>query len=260
MIDVYILTIKAINSAENIALKKMLQEFGGFSVHFINGITGETITANEYYRLIKNYIKNTGVFVTPSEAACSIGHKFALEALIKSGKNRAVILEDDVILCSSSLNKLRNVFYFESKGSSIIHLGGIDGIEDAFRGLRGLLVSKEPEIYLLDNDSLGSLWRTVAYLIDRNCALNLVNFIRDNIFIADDYCYMVKNNLVEKIYFSNVVKHPVVLQNSGIEAERNTKPIFYSRISLFSRIKNKIKYLHDYRLRKNYKYFLYDLV
>lgn len=77
MIDVYVLTIKSAYSQQNVKLKKTIEKFGGFSVKFINGITGDKFSANEYYDLVKNYIKNTGVFITPSEAACCIGHKYA---------------------------------------------------------------------------------------------------------------------------------------------------------------------------------------
>lgn len=95
-------------------------------------------------------------------------------------------------------------------------------------------------------------------------AKSLIALSKNDFIVADDWNYLVKNNIIHKIFLADFVDHPTDLSTSNIENERKLGRLDKKRndkdkkVPLSLRLKKAIKIRTMWRLRlmslKAYRY------
>ncbi len=240
-IHAYIISLKNSDDPRIVELSSLLRA-NGFDARFVNAVYGPGMDARSYFMSIQKYFQLTKRLLTPSELGCTLSHKKAYEEFLLTGDSSALILEDDAILDTAffvGLKKIRDK-NFDTK--EFIHLGGQDGLEHIFKNVRGKLIHTDPKVFEVNSDDLGSLTRTVGYLISSESALKILNLLNDHPILIDDFSYIKKFAHIHNFYYTKLISHPVDLKLSTIESERLVKSMFITgSLSLGRRLINEIK-------------------
>lgn len=144
---IYVITTKQFVDRHH-HIEKMAQDFG-FSFEYIWRYDAEDLTDAELARVCSSLL--------PKSASNVLKHMYAEELFLQTGKDVALILEDDVILFDSFFHDLEKVLSLAEKRVPgwLIFLGGADNKLDArfFEG-EDLSLIKSPlttaEAYLVD--------------------------------------------------------------------------------------------------------------
>lgn len=220
MIKAYIITIKPTNSEKNIETKKNILE-RGFIPEFIEGIKGSELNTNEYFNYITKYYIKEKKIITPNEVACTLSHIKAMQRLIDSQNEYAIIFEDDVILNKLNSTVIKSACDLIKKKKFIIHLGGLEGLFHCVKNIHGTLVDSTLKLWEVAPIDYEKLVRAVGYVISKEAAIDYVQKINTNISLADDYAHLNELIKLDAVYFMNCISHPTLLKNSNIERERN---------------------------------------
>lgn len=190
---------------------------------FIDAVNGREILAKDYYPLAKNpnFLFNRRHIISPAELGCRLSHKKAIETFLADSKKEwLVVFEDDIKFDISLVNYLNKINSIKSNNEYVIHLGGQDGLSTKRR-----IIFKKDNMYdLLKAKTVFSftlrwLYRTCGYLINRSAAKELMK-VHQFSFVADDWCFVKNKSKIDKIYYVDLIKHPIDLSNSSIEHER----------------------------------------
>ena len=170
--------------------------------------------------------RKSGSILSDGEVACTLGHKAILEKFLKTNDPYCVVLEDDAEagpVFQDLEQDLPEIFDGDDKAVMFI-LGGQEGYKNnkyidwksPFRSLNSGIV------YDLTASS-DFVFRTCCYGIDRNAAKQLVEFLQNNLILADDYSSVVNNTDVKILlkrrgYFSHPIGGP-----SELESERTSR-------------------------------------
>ena len=134
-----------------------------------------------------------------------------LEKFLASDATHALIFEDDVIGDDKLLEQaalLRHII----PTNALLILGCQDGL--TVRWLYGKLIKNST--YKIFKFFSRYLYRSCAYLVSKESAKFILNKHNKNTSLADDFSYLIHQNL----YFSNVFAHPIERKSSNIESER----------------------------------------
>lgn len=213
----FVLTLKTDDEVRSIEAFKLLEKWG-IRPQPVSGVRGGEVPATEYFRRAMRTRARYQYDISPGEIGCSLGHKSIFEQICNGDSHFNLVFEDDVILPQ----RLPDVFRQELLSDlevDFIHLGGLQGlrVEDA---LFVKPVQVAERLYSIDPSSFGYLHRTCGYIISRRAARLLLESLEEAVFRIDDYSEIAALLGSEKILFSPVVRHPVDLTESQIQAER----------------------------------------
>lgn len=215
----YVISLNTSSTPANAALATRLAACG-MTPAFIRAVSGKTMDPVEYYLQIQAYHRARGLIISPSELGCTLSHRAACEALLATSQPGAFIFEDDVCLHGQDEQAFRQVMALGSSGFDFIHLGGMDGHEASRDRMRADLVHAKPPVFSLELDDLHMLMRTAGYWISRSLAEQLVRLPP---FLADDYVYLREKLALQRLYYCDLVSHPIAMTTSTIESERSAR-------------------------------------
>lgn len=179
--------------------------------------------------------------LSDGEVACTLGHKAILEKFLKTNDPYCVVLEDDVEAGPDFQDVEQDLpEIFDGIDKAIIFvLGGQEGYKNnkyidwksPFRRLKSGIA------YDLTASS-DFVFRTCCYGIDRYAAKQLVQFLQNNLILADDYSSIVNNTDVKLLlkrrgYYSHPIGGPSELESERTSRSRVTSSIFYRSVGVF---------------------------
>jgi glycosyl transferase family 25 len=248
---VYIISLHSPDHSRNARLAVLLRT-SGFDVFFIEAVRGSELKAADYFALTQPYLKASKRLLSPSELGCTLSHGKVFKALLASGQRAAVVLEDDAILDEAGSAKLAALIDAGLHCDGFVHLGGQQGLDHLFKHVRGRLIHRAPPVFEVAPDDLGFLNRTVGYVISDRVAKDISDALDVWPFAIDDFPRISKIARIDKLLFSDVVKHPIALRDSTIEAERlvNATLTGFQEMRLAARIWREIITSISYRSRK----------
>ncbi|MDE9453839.1 glycosyltransferase family 25 protein [Xenorhabdus bovienii] len=180
-------------------------------------VNGKKLSAEEYFLNFK--AKSSKLFgrkfLTPSELGCFLSHRKAIGEFLDKNNQWLLILEDDVFV-NTDLTQLINKID-KLNDDSVYILGGQDGLKSFQK------VILKNNILNIRKVMFGThrwIYRTCCYLISKNTASHLYNFMNNTTYIADDWSLILKNTKIKNIYYFPCFSHPINLENSIIEEER----------------------------------------
>lgn len=192
----------------------------GFDVELVPGVHGRSLDAGTYFDLIQAFRLRRGHAMTPSELGCSLSHTKALRRFLDGCADRVVVLEDDVLLDSTSLERLHALCTASRYDDGLLVLGGQEGLEHLTESVHGRLIDEENEVWEVFVDDLKHVHRTVGYQLSRSTAESILALSCECPFVVDDYEFISKQGNVARFYLSNCVGHPRDVSLSYIETER----------------------------------------
>lgn len=215
--NAYIITTR---QNDQIDTQRRRLEAHGFHVTVVDGIKGAELKASEYFQRIQFWRSRSGRMMTPGELGCALSHQEALRLASESGHGMHLILEDDFIASDEALRWIFQVCKNLRTGT-LLHLGGLEGTpERIYRYVRGDAVTGHPGVFEVDPRDLVFLKRSVAYVVDAATAKQLADLVEQTPYVIDDHSYAITAGVVERVWFSWVVSHPLDLRHSSIDPER----------------------------------------
>lgn len=196
--------------------KKLFQNFINKSSEFLFFEALNKEQAQDIFISKNLKIKNTPVPMSLSEIACSLGHKAILENMIHFNFKFSLILEDDVIGTDQDIDKIDKIVTILPEGSILI-AGGLEGLK-SLKSLYGFCVNEELKVYKIPKLYYRYLARTCCYLISYTVAQQIIEKQKQALERADNWEYLLDQ--CDHVYYSPILKHPIDLENSHIEQER----------------------------------------
>jgi len=213
LIPIYIISL-ADEKLRKDALKKQFPAYYN-QFKFIDAFDFRNKNIEDIGHLYNRCTHNEKNPLTSTEIGCSLSHIEALNLFLESKHKRCLILEDDIIGTDKdidlSLQLLRNNF-----NNGLYILGGQEGMKNG-KYLCGYM--NLTNIYTVPYLARFFLYRTCCYSVDRWWAKQII--IRQNTCLrrADDWTQLTKFR--KDVFFFKVLKHPLTLENSYIQHERN---------------------------------------
>jgi glycosyl transferase family 25 len=247
----YIISLHNPDHSRNARLAGLLRA-SGFDVSFIEAVSGSELKATDYFALTQPYLKSSNRLLSPSELGCTLSHGKVFKALLASSQRAAIVLEDDAILDEAGCAKLAALIDAGLHCNGFVHLGGQQGLDHAFKHVRGRLIHRAPPVFEIAQDDLAFLNRTVGYVISDRVAKDLSDALDAWPFAIDDFGTFCKLGRIDRLLFSDVVEHPVAFTDSSIEAERRVNATLtgFQEVRLVARIWREIIASVSYKSRK----------
>lgn len=153
--------------------------------------------------------------LTPTEIGCSLSHIKALQLFLESDYKRCLILEDDIIGGDKDIDL--SIFLLENNiNRGLYILGGQEGMKNE-RYLCGY--KNLTNIYTIPYLARFFLYRTCCYSVDRWWAKQIIIKQSTCLRRADDWIQLTDSR--KDVFFFKALKHPMTLENSYIQDERN---------------------------------------
>lgn len=193
---------------------------------FIEAVDGREMNALDYFRYAKNmnYKFNKRHMLSPSEVGCRLSHRNAIKEFINnSDSSWLLVLEDDAILPYDFKLNLVNIINSVAthREPVLIHLGGVDGLNSFKRVVKFKDNLFDMNVYKIFNPTVRWLYRTCAYILNEEAARLLLDVHGEYNFAADDWTFILRKSGVKHLRFANLVSHPLDMNLSSIEEERN---------------------------------------
>ncbi|MCY6412407.1 glycosyltransferase family 25 protein [Acinetobacter sp. VNH17] len=164
-----------------------------------------------------NKLKKNKIEMTLSEIACALSHLGIMKDIVLNNIKFAIILEDDVIGGDEDIDEILKI-YLSLPENSILIAGGQEGLR-SYKNLYGLSV--KDKVYRIPQLYYRYLSRTCCYVVSNQIARKIIQLQSDSLERADQWDKLLKE--CENVYFSPILKHPLILENSHIEKERKIK-------------------------------------
>ena len=209
-VNIYLVSMERDVERRKVIANQFPKHFANFNI--IEAVDGQALDTKSYFSYLSNYYNRTKKVITPTELGCTLSHMTLLEKFLASDATHALIFEDDVIGNDKLLEQavlLRHII----PTNALLILGCQDGLTSV-RWLYGKLIKNNT--YKIFKFFGRYLCRSCAYLVSKESAKFILNKHNKNIALADDFSYLIHQNL----YFSNVFAHPIEYKSSNIESER----------------------------------------
>lgn len=258
MLHIYIVSLKQ-DIEKREAISKTLQNFE-LKFSFIDAIYGKELSEDTISSIRAKSVGTVfdrGFAPTHGEIGCTLSHLNTYQNILNDNLDWACVLEDDAILDERFKIFIIN---FQDTGlnpESLYILGGQNGLNEdhVVKSIKNAKTVGEQE-FIKTIKSEAFIYRTCCYLISATLAKKIIDLSRRNFILADDWDYLVKNDVIKQIYLSDFVQHPLDLSNSNLQQERETA--YLNRNSqtprFFTKIKNSIKWRIRLLSLKAYRY------
>ena len=253
MLHIYIVSLQQ-DIEKRRVISETLESFG-LEFDFIDAIYGKELS-EDVTSIIRckstGKVASRGFSATPGEIGCTLSHLKAYQTILDRNIDWACILEDDIILDEKFEAFIRTFQATELDPTSLYLLGGQNGLsEDGI--IKSIKNTKTVggQKFSKTIKSEGLIHRTCCYLMSACLAEKLIVLSQEKFILADDWSYLVRNDVIKRIYLSKFVDHPLDLSNSHLQKERelsalnkvssstSKKPSFPSRVK--SAVKSRLR-------------------
>lgn len=218
-IPIYLVSLKQ-DMARRENLKKCFPEtFSSFQ--YIEAVDGRMLFAREYFNKAQGFFRKYKSIISPAELGCTLSHIKVLEEFLASEEEFCLILEDDVIGTDRDIANIEKAIKMLPKSNFLFFWGMYKTPYMRYQ------VGKITELnhYLVSRFSYKYLYGTFAYTVTKEVAKDILRMHQNSIVRADDWGVLLSNSLTTSVYFKNIIKHPELMENSHIEAERQVGKI-----------------------------------
>lgn len=214
-IPIYLVSLKQDALRREKIKKQFSKTYEEFQI--IDAIDGREISAKEYFKSIQGYFNKYKRIMSPAELGCTLSHIKALESFLYSDNKYALILEDDVIGTDESIYKICSLVDSLTDNSLLLCGGQLNFPEKRYRYSKKIT---NEEICVVHNFSYKFMYGTCCYLVTRKSAKKILeHHSNTHITLADKWDVFFKDSKI-KIYYIDILKHPVDLTDSHIESDR----------------------------------------
>lgn len=237
----FVISLKPPTHASNVALRDRLTRHG-FSVEVVPGVDGREQKASDYFRQFQHYWREKGKILTPAEMGVSLSHSVVHRLIVERALPYAVVFEDDAQLDDDSCLLLRHLIDARAYERGLVLLGAQEGLEHLTRMAHATAVPDGPGLWVINPDDLGFIYRAAGYVVSGEDAAALAKLAELGPALADDFAYMHANAPLPDVLICDCIGHPLVLEASSVEAERNLLRANALRLdnSLYARLKREI--------------------
>lgn len=224
MIPIYVVSMEK-DVERRLVIERTFKNLG-LDFRFIDAIVGKLLTDNEISQINFSGNQNRkGRLPTLGEIGCSLSHQLAYTDIAQH-HDWGIILEDDAIIDERfkdfylALNQPGKLDQF--KQENLYLLGGQNGLRHQHLvalsqwgrvRLGGVTFSRAIQ-------SNQYIYRTCCYLMSRSMSNQLLELFSKDFYIADEWAYFAKIGIIDGIYLSDFINHPIELNASSIEQER----------------------------------------
>jgi glycosyl transferase family 25 len=186
--------------------------------HFIHieAVDGRQLTAKEYYNQTLDYFIKSNRTMSPAELGCTLSHIRVLEGFIKTDSQYALILEDDIEGSDDDIQKIFSLTQALMSNSLVLCGGQLDIKGKKYRFGKKTNIKELYEVYPL---SYPYIYGTCCYVVTKKSANKILEYHKNSLTIADGWNDFFKDTDI-KIYYANLLSHPLDLSNSHIEQYR----------------------------------------
>ena len=222
MLHIYIVSLKQDIERRKVISKAL--EIFGLKFSFIDAVYGKELSeevVSSIRSISTGKVIDRGYALTPGEIGCTLSHLMAYQDILDNDVEWACILEDDVFLDKRFKIFINTFQATELNLESLYLLGGQNGLDEAqiIKSIKNIKnVGGQEFSKAIKSEQF--VKRTCCYLISSVLAENLIKLSQTNFILADDWNYLVKNNVIKKIYLSEFVDHPLDLSKSHLQEER----------------------------------------
>lgn len=166
----------------------------------------------------ETYKKNNIVkkSMTASEISCSLGHLNILDDFLTSSKDYIFILEDDILGEDSDFNRINKVLS-SLNGDFILFVGGLNGL-NCRKYLYGEIIDADKKIFKIPAIYHCYIARTCCYIVTKKIASKISRKQHEFLDLADNWGRLL--DAKDRVYFCDILKHPIDLSDSNIEKDR----------------------------------------
>lgn len=223
MIPVFIISMK--NDLDR--RQRITEQLNKYNIPFtfIDAVVGKMLDKTSIEQIdLSKVINRKKRNISLGEIGCSLSHVKVYSKIINNNIPYSLILEDDVIF-DDRLAEFVNSFKYSEHlfhESDLLILGGQNGI-DKSRFISRSFWSKiivGGQLFSKTINSEKYIFRTCCYVVSFKMANNLHDIFQSEFFIADEWSYFKEIGLINDIFLSSFVDHPLDLRLSHIEQER----------------------------------------
>ncbi|WP_201551152.1 glycosyltransferase family 25 protein [Psychrobacter sp. DD43] len=262
MLHIYIVSLQQ-DVEKRRVISKTLEDYG-LKFSFINAVYGKELSEGVLSSIRAKSVGNVvrrGFSLTPGEIGCTLSHIMAYQEILNKDLDWACILEDDAILDERFKDFINNFQTTGLNSESLYLLGGQNGfpgthVVKSINNIKYIGGQKFTKVIRSER----FIYRTCCYLISSSLAKSLIFLSKKSFILADDFDFLVKNKIINNIYLSNFVDHPLDLSESHLQKEResaalNRNLIYHQKKNFFPlRVKNSIEWRLRLLILNTYKY------
>lgn len=218
MIKVFIVSLN--DSPRRTSISQLCEKYG-VEFEFVDAVNGRKLD-DKYINKINSYEWTKLKYkrkLGPAEIGCTLSH---LSIYKKNINSWFIVLEDDVDF-DERFVKLINTDITGLRTDALYLLGGQEGLESfknvIFSRFGGIKVNTDI-VFLKTICSERFLFRTCCYMIHHSLAKRIVDFNQNKLTLADDWFNLSKFNIINNIYYIDLVAHPSDLSTSLIHSDR----------------------------------------
>lgn len=219
---VFIVSLKS-DEERRVKISKFLNDHN-VNYKFIDAVYGRGLSEEYISELNTHYAEvRLGRKIGRGEIGCTLSHLSIYNYIIAQSIGTACILEDDAILDERFIKFINELQVGDMpKNNDLYILGGQEGLIQNKYISRSFLSKKNiaGQVFHKTIRSHKHIFRTCCYIINSSIARELINLSDREFFIADEWKYFNKLNIVGDIYISDFVSHPDDFSSSHLERER----------------------------------------
>ncbi len=222
MLKVYIVSLKK-DTEKRRVISNTLNNYD-IKFDFVDAIYGKELSDStlDLYR-----VKSTGAIIergfpaTAGEIGCALSHLMVYQDMLDNNIKWACILEDDAILDERFKTFISKFKETNLNSKTLYLLGGQTCfnqkmIVKSFKNPINIGGQKFSKTIKSDHFIHGGC----CYLLSSTLAESFIELSQQKFIVADDWRYLAKKNIIDKIYISNFVDHPLDFSTSNIHEER----------------------------------------
>ena len=215
-IPVYVVSLRQDQERRAVLRAQFGNEYGSFSIIDATDRVDDSISKIISKDLLFGY--GSGKEMSRAEMACSLSHVRALGEFLATGKDRCIVLEDDVLGCPEDLSMARDVATSVC-GDGVVLLGGQESLRTN-RHLWGRATEVDG-VFEIPGLARRFFLRTCCYAISSQAAAEIVRRQRLALRRADDWRRILPRDC--PMHFVKIFRHPDLLGHSHIERDRQNR-------------------------------------
>lgn len=150
------------------------------------------------------------------EKCCAISHMQCLQYFLETDEPYCIIIEDDIEGCDTDFIEALSVVKKLPSAPAVVVLGGQQGMKNA-KYLFGYL--QDDNFWEIPEKSITFLTRACCYALNRDAAQKLLKSQNSCLRRSDIWEYYFKLGI--RFFYSDILKHPIDLEYSRLESDRN---------------------------------------
>lgn len=222
MLPIYIVSLKH-DVEKRRVVNKTLNDFN-LKFRFIDAIYGKGLPVDilNYFRVKgSGAIDKRGFIATDGEIGCTLSHLLVYQDMLDSNIRWACVLEDDVILDKRFKDFITTFSDIELNPNILYLLGGQTDFN------KKMIVKSFKYVTTIGGQKFSKTIKSnpfihgsCCYLISFDLAKSIIELSKNKFIVADDWEFLSNSNIINKIFLSDFVDHPLDFASSSIQKER----------------------------------------